>query len=525
MLEPAVDKTGSTAYHLVVLVHGLWGNRSHLEYISNALKTEFDSRNRSNSGEQLFVYTAHLNEGYKTYDGIDVCGVRVASEIEEQISALGSVTKFSICGYSLGGLISRYALGVLYKRQVFKKRDIKLVNFTTFCTPHVGVYAPGKNAAVKLFNAVVPLVLGNSGKQMFLKDKSKLAGGLPLVLAMSMENSVFYKALQEFESKSLYANVINDKRTAWWTSGISRNDPFFDIDENNGHHRFCYVSGYGPIVVDHTKPVKISRIEDFNERAEEKARPRQSGENMKVDKQEYFFLNYWIAKLGRWLMVLINLLLIAPLWALWFVISGTTETIKSTIRVTKFVKGYSHQFIQEIYDIPSSPDHEDDMIETLPDTPGEYELQFQQSLQDQTDTFIESVLSAIERKNTLSAVVDEAEPCDEKNMSDEGDTGKDFSMRTTLKELELYSVEAIKARHSRSASNEKLPSLENLHLELGPAQLQIIDSLNKIPWSKFPVYIRNTPSTHACAIVRHGDPKFGEGKVIVKHWVSEVFSF
>lgn len=189
----------SKDYHLVVLVHGLWGNGSHFDYISNSIDTSLKTHDVFQpggklAGEEIVVYTTCLNEGYKTYDGIDVCGLRVAKEIEDQIETLGSVIKFSLVGYSLGGLIARYALGILYKKQLFKKHDIELINFTTFCTPHVGVYAPGKNIAVNLFNTIVPFVLGNSGKQMFLKDQVRSAGNLPLVYLMSMENSVFYKA-------------------------------------------------------------------------------------------------------------------------------------------------------------------------------------------------------------------------------------------------------------------------------------------------------------------------------------------
>ncbi|SCU86180.1 LAME_0D04852g1_1 [Lachancea meyersii CBS 8951] len=523
MQDSPINSREPGSIHLVVLVHGLWGNRTHFDYIRGALETEFESRkskDSSRNNEELVIYTTHLNEGYKTYDGIDVCGVRVAGEIEAQLTELSSVTKFSLCGYSLGGLIARYALGVLHKKQVFKKQDIELLNFTTFCTPHVGVYAPGENIAVKLFNIAVPLVLGNTGKQMFLKDKGQLTNGSPLVVSMSMENSVFFKALQEFKNTALYANVINDKRTAWWTAGISRNDPFFEVDEKNGDHRFSYVKNYAPTIVDHSRSIKITRIEDFNEKVQEAKQSRRSG-NTKVDPREYFFLTYWFGKFWRWLVVLFNLLLIAPIWVIWFLLSGTMETIKSTTRAAKFMKGYSHHFIDDVYDTTSEEPASEDRIDVTSETPNEYELQLQQSLNDQTDTFIESVFSAIERKNTLSAIIDETEPEDFTDTED-----SDRVVRTTLKELELLSIEEVKARSSRSADIEdELPSLQNLHLNLTPAQIQIIKSLNKISWRKFPVYIRNTVSTHACAIVRHKDQNFEEGKVVVGHWVKEVFEF
>ncbi|SCU86582.1 LAFA_0E01750g1_1 [Lachancea sp. 'fantastica'] len=523
MQDSSGIRNKSRPIHLVVLVHGLWGNRSHFDYIRTALEAEFNARKAQKSltqDEELVIYTTHLNEGYKTYDGIDVCGVRVAGDIETQIRELGSVTKFSICGYSLGGLIARYALGVLYKKQVFKKEDIELVNFTTFCTPHVGVYAPGNNIAVRLFNTIVPVVLGNTGKQMFLKDRGRFTNGTPLIISMSLENSVFYKALQEFQNTALYANVINDKRTAWWTAGISRNDPFFEVDEKNGDHRFSYVSGYAPTIIDPSRSIRITRIEDFNEKLQVAKQPRQK-DSAKVDPRKYFFLTYWSAKLVRWLAVLFNLLLIAPIWVIWFVLSGIMETIKSTTRATKFIKGYSHHFIDEVFETSTEEPASDDIIVSPSESPNEYELQLQQSLNDQADTFIESVFSAIERKNTLSAVIDEFDPG---NVTDTEDN--DRVVKTTLKELAILSIKDIEARRSRAVeTTEELPSLENLHLDLAPAQVRIIESLNRIAWRKFPVYIRNTLSTHACAIVRHNDENFEEGKLVVSHWVKEVFKF
>ncbi|SCU88052.1 LAMI_0D08570g1_1 [Lachancea mirantina] len=530
MSEPCVKK-----YHLVVLVHGLWGHGAHLEYISKALQEHYVSKfglrkEGEFTDEEIVIYTTHLNEGYKTYDGIDVCGVRVAREIEDRIEQLGAVTKFSLCGYSLGGLISRYAAGLLHRRQFFKKKDIELINFTTFCTPHVGVLAPGKNVAVNLFNAIVPTVLGNSGKQMFLKDKVKRANGLPLVYLMGMEGSVFYRALQEFRYISLYANVINDKRTAWWTSGISRNDPFFDVTEQNGIHRFSYIKGYEPIVLDHMKPIKIFRIEDV-EIADKSICEKLKGEHekthvvrengSKVDRREYFFFKYWIAKIGRWILVFLNLVLIAPLWVVWFLISGFMETVKSTVRVTTFLRKYSHQLIQDFYDIPLEPLSEasSDLSATLTN---EYEQHIQESLNDQTDTFIESLYDAIERKNTLAAAVRESSP--DLDLVPNSTSDASDSITTTIRELETTSVDHIISR-AKGANLKKLPPLQNLRLAISPRQLDIIDSLNKLAWQKFPIYIRNTSSSHACAIVRHEDPNFEEGKVVVKHWVEEVFKF
>ncbi|CDO91770.1 unnamed protein product [Kluyveromyces dobzhanskii CBS 2104] len=515
--------------HLVVLVHGLWGNRSHMNEISNYLLSLNNSCSGSgkSSGETIVVHQTHLNEGYKTYDGIDVGGIRVAKEIESQIGQWGSdcVVKFSLIGYSLGGLICRYALGVLYQEQTFKKNDIELINFVTFCTPHVGALAPGNNVAVNLFNTIVPLVLGNSGKQMFLKDKYN---GYPLLYVMSLPNSVFYKALKQFRYRSLYANIINDKRTAWWTSGISKNDPFNDVNERNGTGRFQFVQGYEPVVLDHESPLLITKFgEDSDVNSEELDEMKLENE---IDLQDYYFLNYWFRKILLWIAVFINLIVIGPLWFIWFIISGIMETFKSTVRATAFAKKYSTYFITEVLDIST------DMIDSNDDdefsitsstlfepTTSNYEHQIEQSLLDQRDNLIESLFDAIERKETRTATVE--------NINDtDGIDQNDTKINVTIKELESHSVEeliSIKKPKIANGANEDDDELFNLlsnfNLNISKKQLDIIESLNKLTWSKFPIYIRKTPSTHAASIIRHPDPNFDEGHTVLKHFVDHGF--
>lgn len=68
---------------------------------------------------------AKRNSGNHTYDGIELGGERVTREIEDEIEALAAegktVTKLSLVGYSLGGLVARYAIGLLYSRGWFDK--------------------------------------------------------------------------------------------------------------------------------------------------------------------------------------------------------------------------------------------------------------------------------------------------------------------------------------------------------------------------------------------------------------------
>ena len=74
------------------------------------------------SRDKLNILVAKRNAGSFTYDGIELGGERVCNEIEEELQAVesrgGKIKKISIVGYSLGGLVARYAIGLLYARGV-----------------------------------------------------------------------------------------------------------------------------------------------------------------------------------------------------------------------------------------------------------------------------------------------------------------------------------------------------------------------------------------------------------------------
>lgn len=74
------------------------------------------------SEDELYILLAKQNSGSNTYDGIETGGERVCAEIEQELKTIerkgGKITKLSIAGYSLGGLVSRYAVGLLYAKGV-----------------------------------------------------------------------------------------------------------------------------------------------------------------------------------------------------------------------------------------------------------------------------------------------------------------------------------------------------------------------------------------------------------------------
>ena len=75
--------------------------------------------------ETLYILVAKRNSGNFTYDGIELGGERVCQEIEEEVEKLAKagqqIKRFSMVGYSLGGLVARYAIGLLHSKGFFEK--------------------------------------------------------------------------------------------------------------------------------------------------------------------------------------------------------------------------------------------------------------------------------------------------------------------------------------------------------------------------------------------------------------------
>src|SRR5277367_2952968 len=64
------------ADHAVFLVHGLWGNKAHFWFVEEQIRLTYPS---------LKIHSCSVNEGNKTYDGIDVGGDRVVAEVRPRL--------------------------------------------------------------------------------------------------------------------------------------------------------------------------------------------------------------------------------------------------------------------------------------------------------------------------------------------------------------------------------------------------------------------------------------------------------
>ncbi|KAG4278282.1 hypothetical protein FPRO04_13929 [Fusarium proliferatum] len=190
-----VDITGGSikATHLCILVHGLWGNPSHMRNVAKALRDE-------HSEDELYILPAEKNRGNLTYDGIELGGERTCAEVEEKLCSIkeqgGKITKLSIVGYSLGGLVSRYAVGLLYAKGILN--DIECMNFTTLASPHLG-------------NVLGARTLSMSGRQLFTIDRFRDTNR-PLLAVLADPDSIFMSGLKKFKRRTVHKHYQRSKR-------------------------------------------------------------------------------------------------------------------------------------------------------------------------------------------------------------------------------------------------------------------------------------------------------------------------
>ncbi|KAG1808683.1 putative serine esterase-domain-containing protein [Suillus subaureus] len=187
--------------HLLVLIHGMWGNPSHLAHANRIIR---EVKGEVEDGDiKLEVLVAETNKDESTYDGIDWGGERVAEEIRQKTTDLEKEVG------SLGGLVARYVIGVLHQSKFFE--TVQPVNFNTLTTPHIGI---------PRFPSAVLLDIGISGTE----------ASFPFRRAVLLCRQVV--AARKTTRREFTANAINDLTVPYVTSSISAEDPFGEYEKN-----------------------------------------------------------------------------------------------------------------------------------------------------------------------------------------------------------------------------------------------------------------------------------------------------
>ena len=86
----------------------------------------------------------HRKERLQTFQGIDTCGDRLASEILQLVRQHHGLQYISLIGHSMGGLIVRYAAGRLFDAQHGTIAGLTPAHFLTMASPHLGCSTVGE---------------------------------------------------------------------------------------------------------------------------------------------------------------------------------------------------------------------------------------------------------------------------------------------------------------------------------------------------------------------------------------------
>ena len=453
-LQKSRSSSPGKSQHLCVLVHGLWGNTTHLNYVAKSLRERYDD-------EQLIVYSAKRNTGSLTYDGVEIGAERVAKEIEDILDELGrdghKVTRFSIVGYSLGGLVARYTIGLLYHKGLFDR--MTPVNFTTFVTPHLGVRTPLIGKQNHLWNVLGARTLSTSGRQLFLIDNFRDTGR-PLLSVLADSESIFIHALAQFQHRSLYTNIINDRSAVYYTTGISRTDPYTDL----GRLNLNYTAGYEPIVLDPDHPFERAPVAELPTVYQ---RIRSTGQSFLTRTP-----------------IFLALAVLIPIASVVFLVNSSVQTFRSRRRIQL------HQRDQE-------------------GTFGVYHIPFMvQDVRVGLEDVFENV-NAAQKQDYLPEGSEELADAPPSPSLSRASTSADISVN------EKSDTELVPLVSERSP---EFPTLA-----LTTSQFAMIKALDDVGFRKYPVHIHKSTHSHAAIIVRHARPQFDEGKVVVQHWLERDF--
>lgn len=305
-------------------------------------------------------------------------------------------------------------------------------------------------------------MLSMSGTQLFMLDNFRETGR-PILEVMADPNSIFITGLRRFKRHSLYANIANDRTAPFYTTGISKIDPFVDLKAVN----VGYLDGYEDVILDPTRPFS----------------PKQKKlltlySKLKLD-ASYLFGN---------LHIIILLTLVIPIGTLAFLINAGIQTIRSSSRIRLHESGLAGI------------------------DPSSYRTPFLTDIREAVEDAYGNLNNA-QNQEYLSATPSTAGSSeDESNAS-----GRPLMANNAAEKPSRSTTKVATAGNpNTNASPKEMPTLA-----LTPEQFTIIRNLDSVGWRKYFVHIHKQRHSHAAIIVRKDRDDFSEGYVVLRHWLDE----
>ncbi|KAI5798449.1 putative serine esterase-domain-containing protein [Pyronema domesticum] len=501
--------------HLCVFVHGLWGNPGHLAYMSDALQVTHDT-------SKLRILVVKKTAGWHTYDGIDTCGERVAWEIENEIKESENegvkIKKISVVGYSLGGLIARYSIGLLYSKGYFD--EIEPMNFCTFATPHLGVRTPLQGVHNHFWNVLGARTISVSGRQLFTIDSFRDTGR-PLLAVLADPSTIFYKGLSMFKNKTIYANIINDRSVPFYTSSISSTNPYLDLTKISAN----YVPGYSPNILDPDTPFSV--ISEPPAPEEIALKDRILSTTAKVPKVIGFSLLICIGTtiylLNAGLQHVLSMRRIQMhcseeqgrgYAALPFLASKIQDEVDQAV-----IEG-NHARKEEYLEEESGSE----LSDGAPATRRQRSRSRSRSRSSSRSYSTSSSMASDETAVPSSYTTTPPNPVASDKTNGKLDTSNGIKSHDNIDADEEVDISKPLLSNPNSNSNSPTnPDDEFPTLALTEEQFGMIENLDSLGIRKFHVWIHNARHSHAAIIMRRPRKSFEEGKMVISHWITERF--
>uniref|UniRef100_A0ACD5ZFW4 Uncharacterized protein n=1 Tax=Avena sativa TaxID=4498 RepID=A0ACD5ZFW4_AVESA len=243
-----VEIGGEEADHLVVMVNGLYGSSSDWKFGAEQFVKRLPGK--------VYVHRSECNHSTLTYDGVDLMGERLAEEVRQVVQRRGNLRKISFVAHSLGGLISRYAIGKLYEHSIDEENmygggklaGLEPMNFIASATPHLG--SRGNKQLPFLFGVpllertaveTAHLIVGRTGKHLFLSDRDDEKPPLLVRMVEDCDDGKFMSALRSFKRRVVYANITYDHIVGWKTSSIRRQHELPELELTANNEKYPHV--------------------------------------------------------------------------------------------------------------------------------------------------------------------------------------------------------------------------------------------------------------------------------------------
>ncbi|KAF9339178.1 hypothetical protein BGZ91_006779 [Linnemannia elongata] len=554
--------------HLIILHHGLWGNVGHVRFIAEQFKQRL--------GDRLLVYRAQANESAYTYDGIDICGQRLVQEIHnvvkviedggnieemkgqklkstttakfdktkqqditnksnnnedlsEDIGTAGSlgsgkkqrkVVQFSFLGYSLGGLIGRFAMAMLDLEGFFTSKEeggrgVEPVYFVTMATPHLGIRQPSRSRFTKVFNFLSARMLSRTGEQLQLVDD--YVYGKPILLVMSEPTGIFIHVLKKFKRRVVYSNVRNDRSVPFWTASFSDADPFRKLDAMDIQYHDEY----------------SSLIESYEHRDQE-ALERIAKERAEYLKTASFTERTSIRlKAIPWKKYILFGLLGPVLIPVWIVIACSTISVQgfNSRRRTKKIVGSSPELDrmkEEAVVVRTTALLDENTSSTSSSVTGSPKRPKQRLLSTK-DTQADSSITLQDDAEgpeggaditTITTPMPDSAQASIVETIDDGDDSNHLNKTSTTSQATTATGSDLKAASAAHVASISFPHLKNVRqLRLLPVQIEISCNMNRLEWKKNAIHCATAMNAHASIIVRERRFSGKDGIAAVQHAV------